>query len=71
MNPELCYRVRDIVAVTQSPVYEALRQRAIEKWNGQMPIHLAGNGELPLIAGRQAGKDRRRRARPFGAAQML
>ena len=31
---------------------EILRQRAIEKWNGQMPTYLAGNGQLPLIAGK-------------------
>ena len=29
---------------------EILRQRAIEKWNGQLPGYLAGNGQIPFIA---------------------
>jgi regulator of protease activity HflC (stomatin/prohibitin superfamily) len=31
---------------------EILRQRAIEKWNGQLPAYLAGNGQIPFILGR-------------------
>jgi regulator of protease activity HflC (stomatin/prohibitin superfamily) len=31
---------------------EILRQRAIEKWNGQLPGYLAGNGQIPFILGR-------------------
>jgi regulator of protease activity HflC (stomatin/prohibitin superfamily) len=28
---------------------EILRQRAIEKWNGQLPTYMAGGGQLPFI----------------------
>jgi len=31
---------------------EILRQRAIEKWNGQLPGYLAGDGQIPFIMGR-------------------
>lgn len=31
---------------------EILRQQAIEKWNGQLPTYLAGDGQMPFIAGR-------------------
>jgi regulator of protease activity HflC (stomatin/prohibitin superfamily) len=31
---------------------EILRQRAIEKWNGQLPAYLAGDGQIPFILGR-------------------
>jgi regulator of protease activity HflC (stomatin/prohibitin superfamily) len=31
---------------------EILRQRAIEKWNGQLPTYMAGNGQLPFVLGK-------------------
>lgn len=30
---------------------EILHQRAIEKWNGQLPTYMGGNGQLPFIVG--------------------
>jgi regulator of protease activity HflC (stomatin/prohibitin superfamily) len=33
---------------------EILRQRAIEKWNGQLPTYLGGGGQLPFIMPGQA-----------------
>ena len=31
---------------------EILRQRAIEKWNGQLPTYLSGGAQLPFIVGK-------------------
>jgi regulator of protease activity HflC (stomatin/prohibitin superfamily) len=28
---------------------EILRQRAIEKWNGQLPTYMGGGGQLPFL----------------------